>query len=276
MDLFFADDSKQTDPTRHGMESLVANGGLLVPSAGVKDLEQEIDELCSQTGFPPGEEFKWSPGRDLWMRRNLVERPRTNFFLQALDLAKQKDAAAIVIVEDTHYQPATDADCAEEDVVRLLIERIDWQLHWRQTKGIVIADRPGGGRSDEDEFLVHCLETLQDGTQYVQPDHIALSVLSSPSHLIRLLQLADVITSCTLAFVSGEDRYSPPVFLNGVKPLLARQSGRIGGVGLKIHPDSIYANLYHWLLGDSWLIKRGSGRSLPLIDRPYPNDATSL
>jgi hypothetical protein len=275
MDLFFADDSRQDSPTREGMGTLVANGGILVPSNSVKALERKIDKLCCDTGFPPHEEFKWSPGRDLWMHTNLVGKERRDFFIQALDLARQEGTSATVVVEDGQYRTATGADCAEEDVVELLIERVNWQLKWQDTDGVIIADRPGGGRSDEDEFLVRCLETLQSGTDYVQPDRIAVSILSSPSHLIRLLQLADLVTSCSLAFVSGEPRYSPPVFRVGIKPLLASQSGRIGGVGLKIHPDFVYANLYHWLLGDSTIVKHMSGIPLPSSGYPYSASASS-
>jgi hypothetical protein len=63
---------------------------------------------------------------------------------------------------------------------------------------------------------------------------------------VRLLQTADLITSFTLAMVSGEDRHSAPIF-GLIKFLLMSEMGRIGGVGLKIHPDYVYANLYRWL-----------------------------
>jgi len=268
MDFFFADDARQRTPSRSGMGPLVAVGGIHVPDQAVGELETAIDNLCDRTGFPPGEEFKWSPGRELWMRDNLVGEDRQAFFIEVLTLAKQYGIKAVVVIEDTGYRTATDAPNAEEDVTRLFLERAHWQFERAGTKGIVIADRPGGGRADEDSFLAMCLETLQSGTRYVRLDRIALNVLSTPSRLVRLLQVADVVTSCTVALVGGEEQYAPPVFEH-IKPLLPSNLGRIGGVGLKIHPDAVYANLYYWLLGDQVFVKHGSGIQLPVPSYPY-------
>jgi hypothetical protein len=37
-----------------------------------------------------------------------------------------------------------------------------------------------------------------------------------------------------------------------------------------MHPDLIYVNLYHWLLGDAVFWKRRVGNELPLKQFPYP------
>ena len=116
---------------------------------------------------------------------------------------------------------------------------------------------------DEERFLAACLQTLLSGTDYVDFDRVALNVLTTPSRWIRTLQLADVVTSCTTAFLSGEDRFSPPVF-EAVRPLMAASLGRIGGVGLKLHPDGRYANLYHWLVDDEVFVRYPTGTPLPL------------
>lgn len=58
-----------------------------------------------------------------------------------------------------------------------------------------------------------------------------------------------------------------------IQPLLRREMGRIGGVGLKIHPDFSYANLYYWLLGDGHFLKRGQLYDLPYGGCPYCEDA---
>lgn len=65
MDIYFADDSRQNNPTRHKMGPLIAVGGIQVPSEIVNKLETAIESLCIEYGFPPQEEFKWSPGREL-------------------------------------------------------------------------------------------------------------------------------------------------------------------------------------------------------------------
>lgn len=262
MDFFFGDDARQRNPSRPGMGSLVAIGGVHLSGQSIRDLERILDTICMEYGFPPGEEFKWSPGRELWMYGNLVEERRSEFFTQVLNRIQESGAKAIVIIEDTDYNTATGVRSSEEDVARLFLERIHNALRARGSNGIVIVDRPSGSRAQEDKFLVNCLETLQSGTRYVKPDRIALNVLSTPSKLVRLLQVADVVTSCTLATVAGETRFSPPVFAV-IRGLLHADTGRIGGVGLKIHPDFRYGNLYHWLLGDEYFIRGNVGIPLP-------------
>jgi len=269
MDLIFADDSRQNKPSRPGMGPLVAIGGIHVPSDRVRSLEIAIDECCSKYEFPDEQEFKWSPGRDMWMYKCLVGEVRRSFFLHVLGLLAEHGAQALVVMEDQDKDTATDAETAEEDVSRLFLERVDSQLHHADCEGVVIVDRPGGGRKEEDRYLASCLETLVSGTRYVDFDHIALNVISTSSHLVRLLQAADVIVGCATAYVSGEDRYSPPVFKEGIMSLLCKDRGRTGGVGLKLHPDFRYANLYHWLLGDKHLIRYSIGAPLPMSNRPY-------
>ena len=274
MHFFFADDAKQGKPTRDGVGPLVGIGGIVVPGDRVRGLEHEVDETCEASGFPPGEEFKWSPERDQWMHANLVEDARRQFFLSVLRLAGAHGAEALVVIEDVrHARAIADAASPEADVTRMFLERADNYLRWARVNdyGVVIVDRPGGGRREEDKFLLECLETLQVGTKYVKPQRIALPVLSARSDLVRLAQLADVVTGCTLSRVAGEKQYAPPVF-DAIRPLLLRDGPKTGGIGLKIHPDFVYANLYHWLLGDSHHTKLGMGIPFPLAGRPYARD----
>ncbi len=268
VDFFFADDSCNSKPSRPGMGRLVAIGGVYIPSQVVGGLEAATNALCDNYGFPPGEEFKWSPGRALWMHGQLVGKHRESFFVELLELVRDREGKAIVVIEDTDYSTATGSRSAEEDVTVLFLERAHNHLEHMDSEGIVVVDRPGGGRRDEDAFLGGCLETLQSGTAYVKPDRIVCNVFSTPSKLDRLLQVADVVTSCTTAFVGGESCFSPPVF-RAIKPILCSATDRIGGVGLKIHPDFRYANLYYWLLGDSHRIRWPTGQPLPIPGLPY-------
>jgi hypothetical protein len=64
-----------------------------------------------------------------------------------------------------------------------------------------------------------------------------------------------------------EATFSPAIFQR-ILPLLDRTTDRIGGFGLKIHPDHKYANLYHWLVGDTTF----KGASLPSGSHPYAID----
>ena len=98
MDDCFADDARQRNPSRSGMGPLVSIGGIHVPSLAVGKLEKDINTLCAVSGFPAGEEFKWSPGQELWMRDHLVGQDREDFFMSVLTLAQERDAGAIVVV----------------------------------------------------------------------------------------------------------------------------------------------------------------------------------
>ena len=269
MRLFFADDSRQNNPSRPGMSPLISVGGFEVDSVSVRSLEKSIDDLCRNYGFPTGAsgEFKWSPKRNKhWMYHGLTGAHRQAFYDDLLSMAKGHDVTATVIIEDTNYKTATVCANPEEDVVNLLLERIEGRMSRICDDGIVIVDQPSGGVNTP--YLAHCLQIIQSGTSYVSVQHIALNVLSTPSHLVRCLQLADVITACTLAYVSGEWTHSPQIFPK-IRTLLDNDWSRIGGVGVKIHPDGRYRNLYHWLLGDT-MFKRGSvGDPLPSAQYAY-------
>lgn len=272
VDVIVADDSSQR-PSRKGMRELVAVGGLHVPSEAVGALERDLDELSAETGFPPGEEFKWSPKSKQWMRDNLVGNERTEFFLQALNLARKSGASAIVTVVDTKAQPANPgAGSPQEDAMILFLERAHNQIA-HGSQGIVVVDQPGGNRKEETKMLRILIQRINRGTTYASLDRLAL-VVATDSSLVRLVQLADVTVGCTISYVGGEQTWSAPVFEKRIKPLLRRaEDGRIGGVGLKIHPDGRYADLYHWLLGDTTFPKGGSCRPLPLPDYPYAASA---
>lgn len=221
--FFFGDDSRQLNPTRPNMGPLVAAGGILVTGGSIRELVSDLHTLCQETGFPANSEFKWSPGRELWMRNNLVDEDRRQFFRKALWLAANHKVVAIVVIEDTLCRTSTSAKTHEDDVSQLLLERIHSEIPQSSLGCVVIVNRPGGDRADEDHFLSRCLGNLQAGTDYLKHDRIVLNALSTPSKLARLLQLADLVTSCTTAVVSGEKQYAPAVFEH-IKPLLATSS----------------------------------------------------
>jgi hypothetical protein len=262
MDLFAIDDSAQAKPSRDGMGPLVAVGGLHLAGERVREVELALDALCTKFGFPPGEEFKWSPARGSWMRKRLVEQERETFFLEALAVARQAGAAAIVVLEDTNKRPASEASRShEEDVTMMFLERAHSHMP-RNQHALVVFDRPGGGHRAAFTFLAGCIDMMRTGTAYAKLDRLALA-LSTDSKLSRLLQLADVIVASATSFVSGETNWSPKVFKEGVLPLLREEFGRKGGCGLKIHPDFRYGNLYHWLLGDEEFFRFMSSEPLP-------------
>jgi hypothetical protein len=59
--------------------------------------------------------------------------------------------------------------------VRLFLERANNYLYPNR-RGVLIADRPGGGQEDEDRFLGRCLDTIRTGTRYVDPPSVVVPV----------------------------------------------------------------------------------------------------
>jgi hypothetical protein len=270
MRFFFADDSKQDSPTRPGMGPLVAIGGVMVSHRELDGLQDDIERACSRAGFPAGEPFKWSPGSELWMHSKLKDAARVKFFSSVLRAASNHGVSALVVIADTSMKKATKAKTHELDVTTMFLERADMEFGRAGTKGVVVADRPGGNLKQQEKFLSNCLDTLQVGTKFWTKAHTVF-VVSAPSKLLRLLQLADLVTGCTLSYVSGESNWSPATF-NRIQPMLCKEKGSVGGTGVKIHPDFSYANLHHWLLGDTHLRKGMSAEALPMENRPYFTD----
>ena len=268
MQFFFADDSRQKNPSRPGMGSLISAGGILVDADKALALSNAIDECCKDAGFPDGEEFKWSPGRELWMRTELLSGKRVNFFESVLTAAAEHEVTAIIVIEDTGCMKAMQSSPDHEfDTLILLLERV--AQCFSVEGGIFVVDLPG---SPKDEFAAKCKQLFNEGTQYVDFEKFVLPVTTLASRLVRLLQLADVVTSCTTSFVSGEDLWSPQTFRH-ILPLIRSEWDRKGGCGLKLHPDMRYVNLYHWLLEDKFFTRRGMGCPLPIAERKYAKDA---
>lgn len=162
----------------------------------------------------------------------------------------------------------------EQDVTAMFLERVNHQCDQNISCGMVVVDRPSGSRANEDKFLGYCLETVQVGTKYADMENIVHNVVSTPSKLSRLLQAADLVTGASVAHIAGENLYSPPIF-QAIIPLFYNDGKRIGGYGLKLHPDFRYLNLYHWLVEDSHFWRMNVGIPLPKQGHLYfagPND----
>lgn len=207
------------------------------------------------------------------MRKNLNGDDRLAFFIECLRSAQVHECRACVVIEDEkHRTTGGKRDGHELDAVKVFLERTHNHLRAKDSEAILLADHPSGGRTAEARFVASCLEAMREGTQFVDLTTLAL-VLTEDSKNVRLLQLADLIVGCTVAYVGGETDFSPRLFTEHIKPMLRSERHRIGGVGLKIHADLRYANLYYWLLGDSHFHKAGVGHPLPVDGYPYVNSA---
>lgn len=270
MYFVFVDDAQQKKPTRPGMTSMVATGAVVVPVDAVAVLEREIEDICNSYGFSTSDEIKWSPKKKNRRHRDFTN--RTEYYIKILSLAKQFEVKVLVVISDIRYEPVVSGLSNKDHqfaTFTALLERIN-NLN---SSSIVISDQPGGGPKENKRFLDNCKELITKGTSYQSMRRIPINIVTTPSRYVRLLQLADVVTSCTVSFVSGEDKYSPPVFEH-IIPLVRRHNASYGGAGIKIHPDSLYVNLYHWLLGDSHYNRGGGGYPFPIQSKPYSDSPT--
>jgi hypothetical protein len=263
--LLFLDDAAQKNCSRERVGRLVAVGGILIDASNSRSLEVALDDLCRiDYGFPKGVPFKWSPSKDHWMRENIISSRREEFFKKALRLSAQHGATGIVTISDATKGLATGkAETPEMDVFVMTLERFDWAL--AQNVGLVVVARPPGGRTDENKFLVSCAGLVNNGTDYVSFNKLATNALTMPFENSRLLQVADVVVSISTAIIAGHTEFAGKIFPE-VKSMLRTHQGRIGGIGLKLHPDFSYANLYHWLLGDQHF----KATALPISSGPFP------
>jgi hypothetical protein len=272
MRFLFFDDTKQKSCSRIGMRKLMGVGGIVVLDNAIRPLASDIDRLCEDFRFPAQEPFKWSPAKGLWMRENLTADDRVEFFTQVLGAAKKHDVQTLAVLTECGVSFATkQAKDHEQDTVYMLLERFNAMLGFGEL-GVAVAARPSGGRGDEDMFLRACEGVRRMGTDYSKLDKLALNVLTMQASESRLLQLADLVIATSGAMVSGNDKFATAIWPS-VACLFREEGWRKGGVGLKVHPDYSYVNLYHWLLGDDTFWRFNTGHPLPMKGRPFYKSA---
>jgi len=176
-------------------------------------------------------------------------------------------------MEDTHCEPAwAESENHEHDVTSLFLEQADGYFGDVGRHGVIVVPQPGGSRS-EGKFLENCIDPIEGGAKNVSLRSVVLPIMTAPGRYTRLLQLADVVTGCTVARVAGESTFSPPIF-EEIKKLFYAENGRsIGETGLKLHPTARYGNLYFHLLGDRYLVMWPDIHELPSPRLPYYPDA---
>jgi hypothetical protein len=271
VELLFLDDSVQQG-RRSGLGQVVAVGGVFVREERLQPLERKIDDICEAHGLPAKSEVKWSPPPTNWIHDHLVEKKREECYREILQAAAEHEVRAVVAVLDLGRKPMSITTAVHQDLT-FVFERATIYLQNEKRLGLIIADKPGGGKKQEEEVLDVVLETIQAGTDFVPPTQIPINVMTTHSRLVRSLQLADLIVGITTAMVAGAERYAAPLFPI-IRPMFLRHQYKwtIGGTGLKIHPRSM-TNLYHWVLGENtyWRLEPYVGwKDLPLPDPAFP------
>jgi hypothetical protein len=266
MQFFFADDSSQ-QCTRKGMGRLLAFGGILMDGSRLRSLSAAVDAIASNYGLPKGEEIKWSPRKGSWIYEHLKDEKRLGCYSEVLGAAAGHGCQVIIAACDyelRHLKP----EWGFERCVQYALERVSTHLTKLQQEAVIISDRPSGGHREADEFLKKFVDHLESGHNHMLENTFALNMLTAQSHMIRALQVADLVVSITAAMLAGQTKWAGQYF-EIIKPMFLRNAlGYIGGTGVKVYPD-LLINLYHWVLGEQEFSKAGMGAALPLPFKQY-------
>jgi len=277
--LALVDESRQANPRRAGLGELVAIGAVIIPEGSIVPIADDLARIRAELELPADEELKWKPANGSPLAR--LDRERTSMLRRRmLQAAIDRDCDSVVVVWDRGSLPWEPQDITST-ILEWLYERIDWCLggplrsnpSYRNDRGIIIADKPSGGRTGDDtKWLEGTLELTTLGTQYVGPRRVVLPMLTAHSHLVPHVQLADLVVGATTAAVAGRPSALPLTRL--LQQLAdADANGVVADRGIKLWPPAL-KNLHHWVFGERRYqdATQDRGFELPDPDLPYAND----
>ncbi|HVV09301.1 hypothetical protein [Amycolatopsis sp.] len=185
--IVFIDDSQQQDPPRQGLGHLLAVGAVGFPAEQLAGYTADLDTIREELSIPADEELKWAPSKGSYLsgRWETLRDLRT----EMLHAAARRDVKTMVVILDrsARYADRTQAGAGAE-ILKWLYERVSMHLGDLGQLGIVIADKPGGGTSEENKWLSASLDLTDYGTEYVKPDRI----VTAHRHHVRHLQLTSL------------------------------------------------------------------------------------
>lgn len=246
MIVVFVDDSKTGSRRKH-LGELVAVGAVFVPEESLTPYSEDLAMLREQLGIPKDEELKWKPAKCSFLGRasgELVTALRRSM----LQAAAQRGIKSCVVVWDRGHVD-WERKRIEPEILHYLYDRIEVFLQEHAARGIVIADTPGGGGTENNRWLSDARALAEAGTRYTTPERVVLPMLTAPSHHVPHLQLADLVTAATTAAVAGYPAGLGLVDL--LKPLARTYNGVIGGAGLVLHPSHELKDLHYWVFGET-------------------------
>jgi hypothetical protein len=230
--MVFVDDSEEKKPRRTPLGHLVGVGAVAVPEDGLAPYAAGIRALRAEFGVPPGTELKWSPGDGSWLKTGAGKAACTLLREKMLDLAAEAGATSIVLVWARGHLD-WQVPAVREKLLRWLYDKVSTFLGRRNAVGVVVADEPGGGPKDRAKWLRETLPLTDEGTGYTRPEQIVLPIVTAPSHHIPHLQLADLVTSATVAAVAG-NRYALDLMPRLIRIADRLPDGQVGGAGLTV------------------------------------------
>ncbi|QXC59913.1 hypothetical protein KSP35_16235 [Aquihabitans sp. G128] len=204
--VLFVDDSKQKVSQRlrnllpGAGDHLQGYGGIVCRGALLPEIAWDLRELCRTTGFGDFDEFKWSPKAGTTMHA-LDADLRQAFLAAVCDLFERFEIQLLLSVSGA----VADLEEDRASLHRFLTESISSAVSGDFGLSYVFDLPSNGYGKGGPQFLKYLSTTCAD------PVHRAPRVafeLCTDSTYSRLLQAADFATSCSLAYLVGDRRYS--------------------------------------------------------------------
>lgn len=266
MHIVYADDSAQKG-RREGQGMLVALGAVAFAEDQLKAFADDFYVAFDEFEIPHDVELKWSPDSKAdWFREEGKTELLTPLREAVLKAAAERKVKAFAALWDKGASPTGfRSQTPEHWVIQFLFERVAMFLENSENRGLMVFDKPSGDHRDEDTWIAGTRYLTDLGTEYVKADAIVAPILTAPSHHHPQLQLADLVVGATTAAFAGNPYGVALMPL--IKPLFHTNFWKltIGGTGVKLYPDGV-CNLYHWVLGDEYYMRRGMGTPLPYAE----------
>jgi hypothetical protein len=237
MNILFIDDTAQNNGQYIGI------GGVIFHDDCLESLFNQFNQKKELHDIPPTDEIKWSPDKNSWIAKNLVDDKRVVAYSDILNLVTLFKGKLIVAViqRDLSRQSLIEA---KWKCIEFVTERFQFFLQGHEDKkGIIISDFPGSGR-DEKKLLRDYYRLLEKGTKYVKPTNIVMNLLTTESYLNPALQIADLIVGITTGMCASKKYFALKYWDKISNNFHRNQNGEVMGCGLKVFPGEIAKEIH--------------------------------
>lgn len=237
MNILFIEDTEQLN------KQYVGIGGVIFHDGYINDLASLFNQKKVLHGIPPEEEIKWSPPKKSWIWKNLVDDKRISAYSDILDLVRSFNGKIIVAVVQRSESKQSLIE-AKWKCIEFVTERYQFYLQVQEDReGLIIADFPGSGK-EEKKLLQDYYQLLEKGTKYVKPANIVMNLLTTESHLIPALQVADLVVGITTGMCTPRRDYALHYWDIVKRNFHRSQNGEVMGCGLKVFPNEIIREIH--------------------------------
>jgi hypothetical protein len=237
VNILFIDDTEQINNQYVGIGGVIFHGDCL------DNLFSLFNQKKALHGIPYGEEIKWSPDKNSWIAKNLVDDNRVSAYSDILSLVTLFKGKVIVAMlqRDISKQSIIEA---KWKCIEFITERFQFYLQAHEDKkGLIIADFPGSGK-EEKKLLRDYYQLLEKGTKYVKPANIVMNLLTTESYLNPALQVADLVVGITTGMCRPKRNFAFQYWDIIKHDFHRSQNGEVMGCGLKVFPNEIIREVH--------------------------------